>query len=422
VQALCASGVDGGRNVYAGVIVPPREGHFNAICPSDLNLELLKPYAKKAEQFLMPVPVETLLNDPAFADEKDSSIENWSTMHEIAKEIDATCKPCRVSAVAGKIHPNLPSYMDYATENGIELRSLHLVTKIEELNNELLQVSFLKLSQDGDVLSEGTITCRNLIVSAGSINTTELMLRNRQYLPKCTSRDNIGLRSSLNGNLLAGALKSKDPMPFRSNNITAGSGPEITAIIDMNGVIIEDYKKPEHFAKALGKTSLSQFICFIKACLGIRPSQAELAKANQDLLLFVGVGEDSGKGQMYINFLGNLSMKWPGGVLNDPAIKRLINVMKLISTKLGRTFVLSPLSLFGKVFTYHPLGGCTMGDHPATSVVNSYGELWGYEGRIILADGSVVPGALGSNPVWTITALAERIAEHFIQKLTAKES
>jgi cholesterol oxidase len=57
--------------------------------------------------------------------------------------------------------------------------------------------------------------------------------------------------------------------------------------------------------------------------------------------------------------------------------------------------------------TVHPLGGCPMGDDPATSVVDDAGRVRGMGGLVVL-DGSIVPTSLGVNPSKTIAAVAER--------------
>ena len=61
------------------------------------------------------------------------------------------------------------------------------------------------------------------------------------------------------------------------------------------------------------------------------------------------------------------------------------------------------------LITPHPLGGCGMGTGPEDSVVDHRGEVWGHR-NLFVADGAIVPEALGANPSRTIAALAERIA------------
>lgn len=63
---------------------------------------------------------------------------------------------------------------------------------------------------------------------------------------------------------------------------------------------------------------------------------------------------------------------------------------------------------FASNFTYHPLGGAVIGQ--ATDL---NGQLLGHDG-VYVADGSLLPGALGINPFVTITALAEMVAEHAV--------
>ena len=70
-----------------------------------------------------------------------------------------------------------------------------------------------------------------------------------------------------------------------------------------------------------------------------------------------------------------------------------------------------PGGTIGDVFnipmTAHILGGATIGDSPASGVVDPYHRVYGYTG-LHVADGSVVPANLGVNPALTITAMAER--------------
>ncbi len=57
--------------------------------------------------------------------------------------------------------------------------------------------------------------------------------------------------------------------------------------------------------------------------------------------------------------------------------------------------------------TGHFIGGCAIGDSPATGVVDPYQRLYGYEGLHVV-DGSTISANLGVNPSLTITAQAER--------------
>jgi cholesterol oxidase len=70
-----------------------------------------------------------------------------------------------------------------------------------------------------------------------------------------------------------------------------------------------------------------------------------------------------------------------------------------------------PRGLYGDIVniptTAHFIGGCPIGDSPATGVVDPYQRLYGYRGLHVI-DGSAVAANLGANPALTITAQSER--------------
>jgi cholesterol oxidase len=70
-----------------------------------------------------------------------------------------------------------------------------------------------------------------------------------------------------------------------------------------------------------------------------------------------------------------------------------------------------PRGLYGDIVnvptTGHFIGGCPIGDSPATGVVDPYQRLYGYPGLHVI-DGSAIAANLGANPALTITAQSER--------------
>ena len=67
-----------------------------------------------------------------------------------------------------------------------------------------------------------------------------------------------------------------------------------------------------------------------------------------------------------------------------------------------------------ELFTVHLMGTARMGDDPRRGVVSGSGEFHGASG-LVVADASILPGAVGVNPMETIVALATRIAERLIE-------
>ena len=83
--------------------------------------------------------------------------------------------------------------------------------------------------------------------------------------------------------------------------------------------------------------------------------------------------------------------------------------MKGIAEKLDGRYQENPLtSLFKRLITVHPLGGCPMDTSAVPGVVDGFGRVHGVEG-LFVADGSVMPGPVGPNPSLTIAAFAERL-------------
>ncbi len=66
--------------------------------------------------------------------------------------------------------------------------------------------------------------------------------------------------------------------------------------------------------------------------------------------------------------------------------------------------------------TAHPLGGCPMGDDHLQGAVDPFGRVFASDGTVhqglSVADGSVIPSALGVNPFLTISA----VSEHFVAR------
>jgi cholesterol oxidase len=63
--------------------------------------------------------------------------------------------------------------------------------------------------------------------------------------------------------------------------------------------------------------------------------------------------------------------------------------------------------LFNIPMTAHFIGGCAIGDSPATGVIDPYHRLYGHPG-VHVVDGSSLSANLGVNPSLSITAQAER--------------
>ena len=91
--------------------------------------------------------------------------------------------------------------------------------------------------------------------------------------------------------------------------------------------------------------------------------------------------------------------------------------MAAVAEEYGGTYGnLVTWDLFRRILTVHNLGGCALSTSAETGVVGIDGQVHGHEG-LYVADGSVIPTAIGSHPVMTISAVSEWIAERVVAGL-----
>jgi len=143
-------------------------------------------------------------------------------------------------------------------------------------------------------------------------------------------------------------------------------------------------------------------------------------------MVMLGMGHDDAEGHM-VKKDGRWQVKWEG--LKESRYRKMVfrEFEKLAAAHGGKY---KRLKAFGdNLVTVHPLGGCGMSDDPSGGTVNHLGQVFdGYRGGfamygtgaagvhpgLYVADGSVMPTALGVNPYMTIGALSERIASHIV--------
>jgi cholesterol oxidase len=98
----------------------------------------------------------------------------------------------------------------------------------------------------------------------------------------------------------------------------------------------------------------------------------------------------------------------PGhGVPSPPWIPAAHRAVRLLAEELGGIAGGTWLDLFNIPTTAHFIGGCAIGDSPATGVIDPYHRVYGHDGLHVV-DGAAVSANLGVNPSLTITAQAER--------------
>lgn len=285
------------------------------------------------------------------------------------------------------------------------------------------------------------ISCDTLILAAGTFGTPYLLFKNAENLTGLSTQ--LGKRYSVNGDLLSFISKSMEKRNGKSapRRLDPSFGPVITSAIrfgdalDGNGetgrgFYVEDGGQP-YLMSWLAEISglpgfLSRSVWFLKQLakyqLGFA-NDADLgaeiadiigdAEASMSTMPILSMGRDIASGELRLRD-GLLDCTWSIDKSQDyfDGVRR---AGKAIAKALDAEYQDNPSYRFNfhQVITAHPLGGSAMAVSAKEGVVDANCEVFGHPG-LFIADGSVMPSAVGPNPSLTIAAIADRAADHII--------
>lgn len=279
------------------------------------------------------------------------------------------------------------------------------------------------------------VTCEFLVLAAGTLGSTYLLLRNREPLG-LGSTPLLGHRFSTNGDLLEVALDCRIGPAEKRTPVGASRAPVITSALrgdDVRdggngpGLYLQDGGYPGHldwFAQSLSFLGqLRRWSVFLErraiGRLGLSPPDSlavalsramEASDVTWSTVPLLAMGRDTPDGVMSLAGR-SLCVRWRRRH-SRRLFARTEALCGEIAEALGGRLSPAP-SLFqrllGRAITVHPLGGCPMGASRREGVVDTCGRVFGHDG-LYVADGSVMPGPVGANPSLTIAALADRFA------------
>jgi cholesterol oxidase len=287
-------------------------------------------------------------------------------------------------------------------------------------------------THDPRIRPERELTCDRLVLAAGSLGSTFLLLKSRESFPLLSKK--LGSRFGGNGDLLTFALKATHPSGS-PRTLDAEYGPVITSAIRVpdkrdggegRGFYVEDAGFPLFMSWVIQATQgpsavwrLRKHAARMLVNLILRRSQGDVsgdvARYLEDSglsagsLPLLGMGRDIPDGTFSLTKKGKLDLDWEN-IKSGDFFEGLEAFSHKIADALGAKFKANPTWYLNRLITVHPLGGCPMGRNPDEGLVDAYGEVFEYPGFTI-ADGSVMPGPVGPNPSLTIAALADRFAE-----------
>ncbi len=379
------------------------------------------------------------------------------------------CGDCCSGCNVGAKNTTLMNYLPDANAHGAELFCNASVRYIEKsADGWILHI----MPTEGSRRKRKTIKAKVLILASGTLGSTEIMLRSKAKGLVCSNK--LGQHFSGNGDQLAFGYNSywkdnnehSDPLlreegaPRYESIYSVGMGdndlaetqmpgPCITGVIDLRNdslsiddqLVIQEGVAPGAFASVVlgglvfGAAGNANFLRYGagQAESRLRDIQT-LATAVQDDPASLSSLAYEGAVSRTQNYLmmsmdkseGELKLKqdfavihWPDAGKSDD-IKSHHNTIARVNDAVQGQLIKNPLwgDAFGnKLITVHPLGGCRMADDYHSGVVNHRSQVFDcdddnsvYHG-LYICDGSVLPGAIGVNPLLTISALAERCCE-----------
>lgn len=394
IIAYRGAGVGGSSLVYNAVSYQPTQELFYQVFPRCISYEELdKIYYPRVRSIVKPSPIpdrilETdyylasriLLEQAAKAGLKAHKLDVAVDWDIVQQEIDGKKV---ASAIAGQVYYGLNSgaknsldrnYLSMAEATGnVEIRPLHMVNIIEEYDAGRFRVTCNQINERGVVLTKKSFICRYLFLAAGSIGTTELLLRAKHNGTLRRLNHQVGKFWGTNGDGVSTIVTSGQ------TNATMG-GPASVAI--------------EHLDNPIAPVVVEQFPFPIVPQGVLAPFSLAITKP-----------------EGYLNYntsTQSANLFWPKNSANNQKITQANQYTYQQLNQANPTNFGAPPE-FG--VTGHPLGGATM-----SAVCNTYGKVHGYF-NLFVVDGSLIPGSTAcANPSLTIAALAERCMDRFLNK------
>jgi cholesterol oxidase len=391
ITTLSGTGVGGTSLLYGGITYQPPEELFYQVFPRSIDYsELDSVYFPRVRSILQASPIpDDILQSPYYLSsriliEQAAKAGLTTRKIDIAFDWDIVRKEIAGEAIASTILGQYyfgtesgakntvdRNYLKMAEETGyVEIRPLHFVTSIREFKDDLYQVLYNQINEQGEVLAQKSIICRYLFLAAGSLGTTELLLRAREEGTLRRLNRQVGLGWGTNADSITTVISN------RQTNPTFGT-PGVVAIEDFDNPIA-----PLTF-EVLPFPSIPQGATNIFSQGIVKPEGSVT----------------------YNTSTKSIDLFWPANSRGNQKLAQAVQYTYDLINEANGSSLFAPPSFS---ITGHPLGGATIG-----RVCNTYGQVYGHR-NLFIVDGSIIPGSACVNPSLTIAALAERGMDRFL--------
>ena len=449
MHVLVGCGLGGGSLVNAGVsLVPDRRVFTDDAWPGQVAQDgFIEEGYRRAEQWLRPASdpraremTKYKVLDRAAGEAGGAivapriavSFEDIVNPAGVAQSACTRCGDCCAGCNVGAKNTVALTYLPDAVRHGAELFTGLKVDTIRKGADGLWKVSARAVGADRGTVSDVTIEAPVVVLAAGTLGSTEILLRAREA--GLALSDRLGQRFSANGDIIAFGYGAKPAV----NAVGIGYPPKV-AVLEVGAAVSGqlEYYDAETLTNEVRVQEGALPSAFASVLPVLFVPNGRLLGALQSLVngvykgpfahlqTFFAVSHDSASGRFSLED-NQLALSW-ANAKDEPVYAHLDKILSKLVAASGGSYVKNPLA--GTVMghqpaTAHPLGGCGMGRERSDGVVDhkcrvfngaaNAGDTDVHEGLYVI-DGAVIPRSLGVNPLLTITAVAERAMLHFAQ-------
>ena len=418
LTAIVAAGVGGGSLVYQGMTLQPSEALFKACFPSGIDYAQMDAvyYPRVAQMLQVQTAPDALINSPTYLAARMFAAKALAAGYELSKipmpidwsfaldELQGQMSPsytngdCALGVNNGGKHSVDVTYIAQAIATGnVTVAAQHNVTSVAKATDGSWVVYVDCTDSSGTVTERKVIRTKALILSAGTVNTSRLLVRARARgdIPGLPAA--IGQGYGTNGDqIYVWTDSTQDPGAPQGGPVIYGS-KEWTTPNQPANTVIQASLPP--FFKNSSSSALPAMLL---------PGAGLMSSSVWDLhsTMLVGYGISSGRGQFTYNpITDQVDLHWPAA--GDAALASRIH--QRLSTLVGAGSTLINTNDIANT-TWHSLGGACMG-----AACDLEGRVQGQRGLYVL-DGALMPGTTcACNPSMTIAAIVERAMDLIVQ-------
>ena len=460
MNVLIGCGLGGTSLINANVALQADTRVFDDPCwPAGINDADLREGYDRAIAMLSPVPYPaargplnklkametagTALGTPCVRPPINVTFEDRVNAAGVHQARCTLCGDCCSGCNVGAKNTTLMNYLPDAAAGGAEIFCGVSVRWLEREGDRWIVGCVPQgLHWEDFTPAEQRVSARIVVVAAGTLGSTEILLRSRERGLPLSPR--LGSGFTGNGDVLAFGYNNDVPIDGVGLGVASVDydpktserrpvGPTITGVIDLRGTpALDDGMVIEEGAIPGGLGPFLPTVMAVAAKAAGHDTDrgdllSEAAREAESLALgpyrgavnhtqtFLIMAHDGADGEMRLSE-DRLRVDWPD-VGKKLVYKRIADRIGAAVKATGGTYVPNPIwtdLLDNRLITVHPLGGCAMGADASAGVVDGACRVFsGTSGTqvhpdLYVCDGAVIPRSLGVNPLLTISAVAER--------------